>query len=130
MTSPLPVGYASWSDVPDPLLPTQMLSGGQSRSRKLAFVKGPLPVDWLSSIAATGLPSAIWVALALKVQADRRREPWVSPPYGILDEFGVTRSSLSRAIRALEEAGILAVQRRKGRPPLVRLSAWTGNADG
>ena len=128
MSDPLPVGYASWSDVPDGLLPVRKLSGERLKSSPLAFVKGPLSLGWLSAIAATGIPSAIWVALALKVQADRRREDWVSPPYGILDEFGVTRPSLSRAVKALEEAGIQDVQRRKGRPPLIRLSKREGSA--
>ena len=124
MVTSLPADYTSWSDVPDALVPVQKVTGKRSQASLPAFVKGPLYLNWLSAIAETGSPPAIWVALALKVQGDRRREEWVSPPSGILAKFGVKRSSLSRAFQALEVAGVIEVQRRKGRPPLVRLLPW------
>ena len=122
--SALPDGFSSWGDVPDRLIPVTKLAAmpsAVSTLRQSGFVKGPLGVGWLDGIATCGHAKAIWTCLALKIQADRRREDWVTPPYDILKGWKVSRVDLSRAISALEEAALLQVKRRKGRPPLVQL---------
>jgi hypothetical protein len=130
----LPDGFGSWDEVPDRLIPaTKLTTAVPSRAtalRESGFVKGPLTVGWLDAIATCGHSKAIWVSLALKIQTDRRREIWVKPPYDILSVWKVNRVGLSRAISALEKAGLLEVQRRKGRPPLVRLIPWKGPGNG
>ena len=127
----LPPGYASWADVPDSLIPVTVVEGGaRSASSRLGFVKGPLRLDWLAAVADSGHSKALLVALAIKAQADRRHETWVTPPPGVLNDFGVSRVDRSRSIAALEKAGLLEVQRRAGRPPLVRLVPWKGGAGG
>jgi DNA-binding transcriptional ArsR family regulator len=62
--------------------------------------------------------------LALKYKTDTLRQPWVKPPAAVLRLLGVDKDARSRAIAALERAGLVQVQRRKGRPPLVRLVPW------
>ena len=122
--SALPNGFDSWGEVPDRLIPVTELAAKPSAVatlRQSGFVKGPLTVGWLGAIATCGHAKAIWTCLALKIQADRRREDWITPPYDILKGWKVSRVDLSRAISALEEVGLLEVKRRKGRPPLVRL---------
>jgi hypothetical protein len=122
---PIPNGFTSWNDVPDRMLPaTRVDSGKRSERTAATFVKGPLAIGWLAAIAASGHNKAVWVVLAFKSQIDRRREVWVTPPPSILSDFGVNRVNLSRAIGALERSGLLEVQRRPGRPPLVRLLTW------
>ena len=67
---------------------------------------------------------------ALRFKADASREPLVKPPFRVLTGWGFSADDRSRAIRALEQARLVEVHRRKGRPPLVRLLPWRGGAGG
>ena len=119
-----------WSDVPDALIPVRPLgsSGPEGRARaarrEAQFIKGPLPLGWVAKAARAGHPQALPVLLALKYKTDTLRQPWVKPPAAVLRLLGVDKDARSRAIAALERAGLVQVQRRRGRPPLVRLVPW------
>jgi DNA-binding transcriptional ArsR family regulator len=130
----LPAGYASWDEVPDPLIPSKLVSWkGRDAVRPLApvgFVKGPLRLDWIAAVSLCGPPKTLRVALALKAQADRQGSIWIAPPYAILRSLGVSAVDLSRCLSALERAGLIEAQRRRGRPSLVRLSPWQGEEVG
>ena len=116
-----------WSGVPDALVPARKVDtsgpADQARAagREARFIKGPLPIGWLALAANAGHPLALPVLLALKHKADVLRQPWVKPPAAVLRLFGVDKDGRSRAIAALERAGLVEVQRRRGRPLLVRL---------
>jgi DNA-binding transcriptional ArsR family regulator len=125
-----------WSGVPDALIPVRKLdtSGPEGRARaarrEARFVKGPLPLGWVAAAARAGHPQALPVLLALKHKADTVRQPWVKPPAAVLRLLGVDKDARSRAIAALERAGLIEVRRRRGRPPLVRLvPQQTGEAE-
>jgi hypothetical protein len=119
-----------WSGVPDVLIPARKVdtSGPADRARaatrEARFIKGPLPLGWVAAAARAGHPLALPVLLALKHKADTLRQPWVKPPAAVLRLLGVDKDGRSRAIAALERAGLIEVRRRKGRPPLVRLLPW------
>ena len=134
MDESLPEGFSSWAEVPDALVPVTKVNQGPNNLyttiRKHRFVKGPLSVGWLAAVSASGHQKAIWVALALKSRTDVEREEWVTPPYGMLGDFNVSRVDLCRALLALERADLVKVQRRKGRPSLVRLCKWEDGGDG
>jgi DNA-binding transcriptional ArsR family regulator len=126
-----------WSGVPDALIPARKVdtSGPADRARaakrEARFIKGPLPIEWLAAATRAGHPLALPVLLALKHKADTLRQEWVKPPASVLRLFGVDKDGRSRAIAALERAGLVEVRRRKGRPPLVRLRPWrAGEAEG
>jgi hypothetical protein len=87
-------------------------------------VKGPLPIGWIAAALRSGDSRALPVLLALKYEADASRENWIKPPAMVLQDLGIDRMARSRAIVALERAGLIEVQRRPGRPPLVRLASW------
>jgi DNA-binding transcriptional ArsR family regulator len=122
--------------VPDRLIPARVVPGErtttdrQRTSRERSrFVKGPLPIGWIASALRSGGTKALPVLLALKHEADATRESWVKPPAAVLLDLGIDRMARSRAIAALERAGLIEVRRRRGRPPLVRLVPW-GDSDG
>ena len=123
-----------WSGVPDALIPARKVDtsnpGDRARAagREARFIKGPLPLGWVAAATRAGHPLALPVLLALKHKADTRRQPWVKPPATVLRLFGVDKDGRSRAIAALERAGLVEVRRRKGRPPLVRLLPWPAGA--
>ena len=82
------------------------------------FLKGPVPWRWVE--AAGLLPGkALAVGLVAWREAGCRNERTV--PVN-LSALGMPRRTAQRALRALEDAGLVAVEHRDGRPPLVTLN--------
>jgi hypothetical protein len=122
------------ADVPDAAIPVRRVEpakGPQHRTGQAGrFVKGPLALDWIGAAAHSDHAKAPLMLLALRFKADASREAWVKPPFRVLTGWGFSADDRSRAIRALERAGLVEVHRRKGRPPLVRLLPWRRGSDG
>ena len=93
----------------------------RTRSRSTArFLKGPVPL--VSLAVAACLPGkALAVYLAIVHRRDLTHEPTVTLQSRLLREFGVDRDSKARALRALEGAGLIAVDRTAGRAARVTL---------
>jgi hypothetical protein len=108
---------------------TSALIGARRRSAG-RFLKGPIPI---STIAAAGrLPSrfALPVLLAVRYCVDVAGKPWVSLTANTLAAFGFGKDAKARALRELEDAGLIRVKRQPGRSVLVSLaSKRAGGAD-
>jgi hypothetical protein len=94
----------------------------KKRGKKVEpFVKMPL---WFAAAAAaaTKTPKAmVWIEL---VHAAWRAKRSTFPlPNARLRKLGVDRFTKARALRDLERAKLIAVQSRRGRPPLVTIVA-------
>ena len=89
------------------------MSTGKSR-----FVKGPLQLEWIAT-AARLRGSALSVGIRLWFLAGLNRSSTVT--LAGMAEFGVTRWSAQRALKDLEQAGLVAVERRAGRKPIVTI---------
>ena len=77
------------------------------------FLKGPIPWKWLSS--ASRLPGkTLQVALALLFVAGLTKSHTVKIQKKILDELGVSRKGYYRAIKRLEESGLISVETKQG----------------
>lgn len=84
------------------------------------FVKGPIPGTWLSKAAR--LPGgSLHVGLALWFLAGLGKANTVVPTWAVLDRFGVSPSSGRRGLTALERAGLVSVERHRGRCPRVTI---------
>jgi DNA-binding transcriptional ArsR family regulator len=84
------------------------------------FLKGPVPWCWI--VTAASLPGkALVVGLCLWRLAGATKSQTV--PFGNADlqPFGVDRASKSRALRALEDAGLIEAAHKPGRFPKVTL---------
>ena len=84
------------------------------------FLRGPIPLDWLSRAAA--LPGrslhvaiAIWFLAGLK----KTRSVPVSNITGL--QFGLDRNAKYRALEWLQDANLISVQRQAGRAPIVTI---------
>ena len=84
------------------------------------FLKGPIPLDWLE--AAAGLPGkslhagvALWYAAGLT----RSASVPLSNIAGV--RFGLDRNAKYRALEWLEGAGLIRVERKLGRAPVVTI---------
>jgi len=85
-----------------------------------AFLRGPVPVAWLAKACLAG-HCATRVALALWFRAGVTRRREVSPSHATWQVFGLSRQAGHRGLRSLEAAGLVTVDRRRGRCPVVTL---------
>ena len=86
------------------------------------FVKGPIPLTWLSK-ACRLRGKALAIAMALWFKAGvQRNVPTVVLSSTLLKRFGVTnRKSGYRGLALLEAAGLVEVERHRGRCPRVTI---------
>ncbi len=72
--------------------------------------------------AATRLPGkALAVFLAARHRADLTRNREVKLPAALMRALGVTKDAKARALRQLETAGLVGVERRQGRAPIITI---------
>jgi hypothetical protein len=84
------------------------------------FLRGPIPLDALA--AASLLPGkALAVLLLVHHRAAVTGSDGVTLPKGLLGRFGVSRDAKARALQALEQASLIAVEREMGRTSRITL---------
>jgi DNA-binding transcriptional ArsR family regulator len=82
------------------------------------FLKGPIPWSWIATAAA--LPGrALLVGLCLWRLAGAIKSNTISFGNSDLRPLGIDRATKSRALRALENAGLVKVAHQQGRFPKV-----------
>src|SRR5215210_551623 len=89
-------------------------SASRTRIRRRArFLKGPIPLEHIAQAAC--LPGkALAVYLAVHHRCDLEGRSSVTLPAALLRDFGIDRDAKARALRHLEQAGLVQVE-RKGR---------------
>jgi len=92
-----------------------------SRKTSDPFIRGPIPAGWLQ--AAGRLPgkslhvgAALWQLAGLRSTRDN-----LPLSTERVQAFGVTRQAKSRALAELQRAGLVSVESRPGRTPLVSI---------
>jgi DNA-binding transcriptional ArsR family regulator len=92
--------------------------GVSSVGRK--FIAGPVDVDWLSQARRLGGP-ALWVGLALWYLRGLKHSDSFIVSNLTMREWDVLPDAKSRALRKLEKAGLITIERRGKRSPRVTL---------
>jgi DNA-binding MarR family transcriptional regulator len=87
------------------------------------FLKGPIPLDWLGRASKLPGKAPLATAIAIMFEVGRRRSPQVTLTTAILDRFGVNRKAKYRGLKQLEKAGLIKVDRRPRRNPVVTVLA-------
>ena len=88
--------------------------------RKERFLKGPVPLPWLE--AAARLPGkSLHTGVALWYSAGLTRSQSVPLSNVAGDRFGLDRNAKYRALAWLEGAGLVRVERKLGRSPVVTI---------
>ena len=78
------------------------------------FLKGPIPWSWI--IRASGLPrQALVLGLCLWRLKGATQKDTVLLSNTELEPFGIDRAAKSRGLAALEKAGLIKVDRKRGR---------------
>jgi hypothetical protein len=96
-------------------------TGAQKIQSRGKFIKGPLPISWLSKAAKLG-GKALNLSLALffihGIQPDR----WIVLSSAVVEPFNCgVRQTLHKTLQQLETAGLVIVTRKKGACPRVQL---------
>jgi DNA-binding transcriptional ArsR family regulator len=84
------------------------------------FIAGPIDVSWVCQTSRLGV-KALLVGLALWHLKGLRRDNSFLVSNLMLQEWGIQPDAKRRALRALEKAGLITVERRGKRSPRVTL---------
>jgi hypothetical protein len=90
------------------------------RRKQQHFLKGPISLEWLANAArqrGRAFQVAVWLCYLVGIL--KRDEVVVSVNRAAM--FGLDRWAFHRGLRALEEGGLVTVQRAAGRNPVVTL---------
>jgi hypothetical protein len=84
------------------------------------FLKGPIPLPWLSAAAA--LPGkALNVALAIRWVSDMSKAAEIHITKAALQHFGLSEDAYRDGLNRLEQAGLVVVVRKAGQRARVRI---------
>ena len=83
------------------------------------FLKGPIPLTWLTQASTLPGKAPLSVALATWFEVGRRRSHEITLTTAICKRFGVNRKAKYRGLSSLEEAGLVSVQRQSRKNPIV-----------
>ncbi len=87
------------------------------------FLRGPIPMSWIYAASkASGQGSGFKIAIALwYLSGLNRQAKTVKLSGSVLHEMGIERHAGYRGLEALEQAGLVSVERHPGRSPLVTI---------
>jgi hypothetical protein len=94
------------------------------------FLKGPIPLPWLTAVTKLSGKAPLSVALAVWFEAGRRKSNEVKLTTAILRRFSVNRKAKYAALRSLERAGLVRVRREPRRNPVVTILDVQGEPGG
>jgi len=88
--------------------------------KKGHFLKGPIPMPWL--IVAANLPGkALHVGIALWFWSGIQKSETFILPGNAIKSLGISRQTCYTQLKAMEKAGLLAIEARKGKKPQITL---------
>jgi hypothetical protein len=77
------------------------------------FLMGPILLGELAPIAQMpGKALAVW--LLIRHRSDLSRGDWITLPRTLLEKWGIRKDAKAEALRRLEDAGLIRVERPKG----------------
>ena len=85
------------------------------------FLKGPIPLPWLTVAAQLSGKAPVAVGLAIWFESGRRKSNEVKLTTAILQRFAVKRKSKYSALKSLEDAGLIRVRREPRKNPVVTI---------
>lgn len=99
---------------PTPQRPRQRYPAG------VPFLRGPVQLSWLARAAS--LPGkALAVGISLWYRVGLENSMTVRFVSAVRDRFSLNRSSASRGLKALCQAGLVSVQQSPGQVPVVKV---------
>jgi hypothetical protein len=99
---------------------TMVRSSRQQPKTLRRFLRGPIPWAWLQ-VAARLPGQALAVGIAVWHVGGMSKAPRFKVSNGVLGDLGVSRQAGYRGLSELETAGLISVERHRGRSPVVTL---------
>ena len=84
------------------------------------YLKGPIPLPWLSEAAILS-GRTLHVALCLWFLSGLQKSKTVKIEKAALDAFGLTRKTVYRGLDKLSEEGLIEVDQRPGKYPIIQI---------
>ena len=103
-----------------PATPSPDKKGAPRHKKGVHFLKGPVLLNWLAR-AACCRGKALHVAIILCYRAGLLKSDTIKVPGWTAKKFGLDRHAKTRALKALEQAGLVSITRRQGCSPQVTL---------
>ena len=100
--------------------PTRRRGKGKPKTEG-RFIKGPVPLPWLIEANKAGGSSLAVGNILWHLSGLKRGKRTVALTTVMCKEWGVGRESKRRALEALEEAGLIRVEHRGNKNPLVTI---------
>ena len=91
-----------------------------SKQETKFFLHPKIEMLWVEKAAQLGLP-ALMVGILLHFRSVWCGKDSVTLPKELLDKFNISRGVKQRALKRLEEAGLVSVFQETGRSPLITL---------
>lgn len=107
-------------ELPVALAPNRSRMETTGMGRQGHFLRGPIPLDWLQRAASLS-GRALHVGVALWYLDGFERSGTVKAQPSVLREFHVDRHAAYRALKTLEKAGLISVERKRGKAPAVMI---------
>jgi len=101
-------------------IPTTPIPPIPQKRRQGKFLRGPIPLDWLQGAGCLS-GKALHVGVVLRFLSGVQRSLEVKFSYSLAEKFGAKRHAAYRALEALEQKGLIKIQRGKGKSPRVQL---------
>lgn len=103
--------------------PAVVKAAVKPKAKRIAgeFLKGPIPLPWLTAVTRLSGKAPLAVALAVCFEAGRRKSNEVKLTTAILRRFSVNRKAKYSALKSLEKAGLVRVRREPRRNPVVTI---------
>ena len=90
----------------------------ESARQNKRYIKAPLPYGWIAT--AANLPAkTLHLAMAIRYLVGVTKSSTIKLSYKYPKEFGVGVKAFYSALTNLEQAGLISVQRSKGRSPII-----------
>jgi hypothetical protein len=87
--------------------------GLRRKPLKESFLKGPVPLkELLPAARMPGKALAVW--LLIRYRSDLNHGNLATLPQSILEEWGIGKNARADALRCLEQAGMIEIERPKG----------------
>ena len=124
--SPLTNNSSNWDPRSLQLDQVARSKAGRRHGRRVSpvkgrFIAGPIPVSWVCQAGQLGV-KALLVGLALwHIKGLRKSNTFIVSNL-MLRDWGIQADAKGRALRKLERAGLLAVERQGKRSPQVTLT--------
>lgn len=131
MSETLPDFFADLDNLRRPHVPvkspislsTTRNASGNLNSKMIVgeFLRGPVPLVWLTAVIRLPGKAPVVVGLALWFEAGRRNSCEVTLTAAILKRFTSDRKVKYRGLKSLEEAGLISIIRQPRRNPVVTI---------